>query len=140
MRIGKWPCFVATFTLCVLLLQRCSRVEPPPADDVKPLERRYAELHARTLAAAARQHAEMCRVRGATALTDPSGLLGLRIQVSDPSDARRLAWSLASHLHSLEFHPTGATAQRGLTSLMQVSDGQPNPNSRPNSDPNLTQP
>ena len=76
MRIGKWPCFVATFTLCVLLLQRCSRVEPPPADDVKPLERRYAELHARTLAAAARQHAEMCRVRGATALTDPSGLLG----------------------------------------------------------------
>ena len=73
MRIGKWPCFVATFTLCVLLLQRCSRVEPPPADDVKPLERRYAELHARTLAAAARQHAEMCRVRGATALTDPSG-------------------------------------------------------------------
>ena len=49
-RQAKWPCFLATFTLCALLLQRCSRVKPPPADE--PLERRYAELHARTLAAA----------------------------------------------------------------------------------------
>ena len=96
MRIGKWPCFVATFTLCVLLLQRCSRVEPSPADDVKPLERlvaRYAELHARTLAAAARPHAEMCRVRGATALTDPSSLLGLTLP---DSGARRHTFTHSS--------------------------------------------
>ena len=107
MRIGKWPCFVATFTLCVLLLQRCSRVEPSPADDVEPLERlvaRYAELHARTLAAAARQHAEMCRVRGATALTDPSGLLGpdapgfnhARTQRPHAGGRSRSAWSKCS--------------------------------------------
>ena len=56
MRIGKWPCLVATFTLCVLLLQRCSRVEPSPSGD--PLKRRYEELHARTLAAAAAQHGQ----------------------------------------------------------------------------------
>ena len=51
MRIGKWPCLAATFALCVLLLQSCGRVEPSP-DDVL-LKRRYEELHARTLAAAA---------------------------------------------------------------------------------------
>jgi len=60
MRMGKWPSFVAAFTLCVLLLQRCSRVEPSPADD--PLKRRYEELHARTLAAAATQHGQSAPV------------------------------------------------------------------------------
>ena len=54
MRIGKWPCLAATFALCVLLLQRCGRVEPS-SDDVL-LKRRYEELHARTLAAAATPH------------------------------------------------------------------------------------
>ena len=65
MRIGKWPCLVATFTLCVLLLQRCSRVEPSPADD--PLKRRYEELHARTLAAAAAQHGQSAPLGSAPA-------------------------------------------------------------------------
>ena len=58
MRIGKWPCLAATFTLCMLLLQRCGRDEPSP-DDVL-LKRCYEELHARTLAAAAAQHVSKC--------------------------------------------------------------------------------
>ena len=85
MRIGKWPCLATTFALCVLLLQRCGRVEPSP-DDVL-LKRRYEELHARTLAAAAAQHG--------------SKYSPWQRASSPPALLRARAWCLLEAWHSL---------------------------------------
>ena len=98
MRIGKWPCLVATFTLCVLLLQRCSRVEPSPADD--PLKRRYEELHARTLAAAAAQHGQRASPwqHPSSAPAPPPGAPGGSWRLGTPRMERPSHWALSRRL------------------------------------------
>ena len=110
MRIGKWPCLAVTFALCVLLLQRCGRVEPSP--DVL-LKRRYEELHARTLAAAAGQHGSKCPPWQRAS--------------SPPALLRARAWCLLEAWHSLASLGLGSTSSR-LT--LQAANAWPDPEAR----------
>ena len=111
MRIGKWPCLAATFALCVLLLQRCGRVEPSP-DEVL-LTRRYEELHARTLAAAAAQHGSKC--------------FPWQRASSPPALLRARAWCLLEAWHSL-----GEPGRLALSSrlTLQAANAWPDPAAR----------